>query len=77
MSTREMELTELDYLEVKDAVKKVKSNMIFPCRDSMITLLKFYKRMNPRAGVCFSCPAERAKILKYAVNFIEQWQINQ
>lgn len=77
MSTREMELTELDYLEVKDAVRKVQNSLFMPCRDSMIVLLKFYKRMNPRAGVCFTCPADRAKILKYGVNFIEQWQTNQ
>jgi hypothetical protein len=77
MSIREMEIDEFEYLEVKDAVRKVQNSLFMPDKDSMIRLLQFYKKMNPRNGVCFSCSGDRAKILKYAVKFIEQWVINQ
>jgi len=77
MSTKEMEIDEFEYLEVKDAVRKVQNSLFMPDKDSLIRLLQFYKKMNPRNGVCFTCSGDRAKILKYAVKFIEQWQINQ
>ena len=77
MSTREMEIDEFEYLEIKDAVRKVQNSLFMPDKDSMIRLLEFYKKMNPYSGICFTCSGDRAKILKYGVKFIEQWQTNQ
>ena len=76
MSIKQM-VTEDDYLEVKDAVKAVKNSLFFPDQKALMVLYKFYKRMNPRNGICFTCSGDRAKILKYGIKFLETWQTNQ
>ena len=76
MPTKQM-VTEEDYLMVKDAVKKVKKSLFMPDHDAILLLYKFYKRMNPRQTVCFTCGRERAKVLKYCERFLETWLTNQ
>ncbi len=76
MSTKQM-VTEEDYLEIKDAVKKVRNSLFMPDQKALLILYKFYKRMNPNNGVCFTCSGDRARILKYGIKFLETWQTNQ
>jgi len=76
MSTKQM-VTEEDYLEVKDAVKRVKKSLFMPDHNAVLALYKFYKRMHPRQTVCFTCGRERAKVLKYCERFLETWLTNQ
>ena len=70
-------VTEEDYLSVKDAVKRVKNSLFMPDQKALIVLFEFFKRMNPRTGICFTCGTDRAKVLKYAENFLNTWLTNQ
>ena len=70
-------VTEDVYLAVKAAVKKVRNSLFMPDQIALKVLFKFYKRMNPTNGVCFTCSGDRAKILKYSIKFLETWQTNQ
>ena len=70
-------VTEEDYLEIKDAVKRVNNSLFMPDQKALLVLYKFYKRMNPSNGICFTCSGDRARILKYSIKFLETWQTNQ
>jgi len=66
MSTRKMAIDE----EIVKAVKDVKKSLFFPNQKALMILYKFYKKMNPRNGACFTCSGDRAKILKYCENYV-------